>query len=66
MFNKVIPSTYPNILAVFMNVLDDVTLWSIEAKGSFRSFVSSNKFYNYKMRFKNLDSGKPDAAAGSK
>ena len=67
MFNKVIPSTFPNILAVFINVLDDVTLWSVEAKGSFRSFVSSNKFYNYKMRFKILDAGKPaDTAAGSK
>lgn len=54
MFNKVIPATFPNILAVFVSIPEGVTLWTPEARSAFRSYVSSNKFYNFKFRFKSL------------
>lgn len=53
-FTKLIPATFPNILSAFIAVPDGLTLWSPDAKASFRSFVSSNKFYNFKLRFKSL------------
>lgn len=66
-FTKIIPGTFPNILAVYINVLDDLTLWTPEGKSSFRSYVSSNKFYNFKLRFKSLetpaDSSKPSGGS---
>lgn len=54
-FTRLIPTTFPNILAFFIDIPGQVTLWSAEGKSAFRSFVSSNKFYNYKLRFKSLE-----------
>lgn len=54
MFNKVVPLTFPNILAVFVDVPNQLTLWSPEGKSMFRSYVSSNKSLNFPMRFKSL------------
>ncbi len=53
-FTKLIPATFPNILAVFVSVPENLTLWSPEGKSAFRTYVSSNKFFNYPLRFKGL------------
>ena len=54
-YTKMIPATFPNILAVFVSIPNTVTLWSRDASASFRNNVSSAKAYSYKMRFKSLD-----------
>jgi hypothetical protein len=64
-FTRLVPSTFPNILAVFVNIPDQITLWSVEGKSAFRSYVSSNKFYNFKLRFKNLNAPAAPASPSS-
>lgn len=54
LFNKVVPLTFPNILAVFVDAPNELTLWAPEGKSMFRSYVSSNKSLNFPMRFKSL------------
>lgn len=61
-YTKMIPATFPNILAVFVSIPNTVTLWSRDASASFRNNVSSAKMYSYKMRFKSTDKS---AAANS-
>ncbi len=53
-FSTIVPGTFPNILAVFIKSPDDLTLWSRDAAAAFRTNVSSNKIYSFKMRFKEL------------
>lgn len=47
-------SMFPNIRGVFIGIPGDVTLWTPEAKSAYRSYVSSDKAYNFKFRFKSL------------
>lgn len=54
MFTKLLPGTFPNILGIFVAAPNDLTLWSPEGKSAFRSYVSSNKNYNFPLRFKAL------------
>ncbi|MBX9685923.1 MAG: hypothetical protein K2X27_04425 [Candidatus Obscuribacterales bacterium] len=68
MFARLIPATFPNVLAIFVGVPEGVTLWSPDGKSAFRTYVSSNKFFNYKMRFKSLApaaGSNPPAASSS-
>jgi hypothetical protein len=53
-FQKIIPATFPNISLVFVSIPDNLTLWSPDSMSSFRTSVSSNKFYKWPLRFKNL------------
>lgn len=63
-YTKMIPATFPNILAVFVSIPNTVTLWSRDASASFRNNVSSAKTYSYKMRFKSLDKPGNSQTAG--
>jgi hypothetical protein len=47
-------ATFPNIRGVFIGIPDAVTLWTPEARSAYRSYVTSDKAYNFKMRFKSL------------
>lgn len=51
-FGRIIPATFPNILAAFVSVPGKISLWTGDAKTAFRTNISSNKFFNYKLRFK--------------
>ena len=62
MFNKIIGGTFPNILAIFVSTPNDLTLWAPEGKSAFRSYVSSNKAFNYPLRFKALTPAATPAA----
>lgn len=57
-YTKMIPGTFPNILAVFVGIPNSVTLWSRDASSAFRTNVSSSKMYSYKMRFKPIEEKK--------
>lgn len=53
-FQKVIPSTFPNIGMVFVNIPNNLTLWSGEGISAYRTGVASNKFYKWPLRFRTM------------
>lgn len=59
LFQKMIPGTYPNTGIVFVDVPTNLTLWSRDASAAFRTNVSSNKFYQWPLRFKMLNEAPP-------
>ena len=63
-FQKIIPATFPNISMVFINIPENVTLWSGTSMSSFRTHVASNKFYKWPLRFKNLPAPASQQAGG--
>lgn len=55
-FQKVIPTTFPNISIVFLNIPENLTLWTGEGMSAYRTNVASNKFYKWPLRFKTMSS----------
>lgn len=53
-FQRVIPGTYPNVSIVFIDLPHNLTLWTREASSAFRTNVTSNKQYQWPLRFKML------------
>lgn len=51
-FGKIIPSTFPNIGIAFVNIPNNLTLWSGDSISAYRTGVASNKFYKWPLRFK--------------
>ncbi len=63
-FQKIIPATFPNINMVFVNIPDNLTLWTGEGMSAYRTNVASNKFYKWPLRFKTLPSAPAAQQAG--
>ncbi|MBI4533600.1 MAG: hypothetical protein HY711_06600 [Candidatus Melainabacteria bacterium] len=49
-FADVLPHTYPNIKAFFIDYPSKVTLWPTDAHATFRKYVSSNSYYKQTQR----------------
>ncbi|MBY0545761.1 MAG: hypothetical protein K2W95_00580 [Candidatus Obscuribacterales bacterium] len=63
-FGKIIPATFPNIGLVFVNIPNNLTLWSGDSISAYRTGVASNKNYKWPLRFKTFTPASVPQQAG--